>query len=131
MEFKYCKSSQKFYKEIQPFSNSFVNQPTISIMDTTNNTPENNENVDGYKVPGDGNVPNSLAAPGNESFEENPNSVIHKKEEDIPGKEFNTGDKAFADSSKENFVKTASALHYGNDAEVHVDLHYKKPDGDR
>lgn len=131
MQFKYYKTSQKLYNEICHFSNSFVNQPTITTMNTTNNTPENNENVDGYKVPGDGNVPNSPGASGNESFEENPNAIMHKKEEDIPGKEFNIGDKAYSDSSKENFVKTVSALNYGNDAEVHVDLHYKKPDGDR
>jgi hypothetical protein len=105
-------------------------------MDTTNNEQDNNENVEGYKVPGDGNAPNSPPAPGNRSFEENPHHMTHKSQDDIPGKEFNIGDKAFFDSSKEDFVKTVSSHHHaqpGADSNraASVDLSYKKPDGDR
>jgi hypothetical protein len=91
-----------------------------------------NKNKEGYKVPGDGNAPNHLPEPGNQSFEENPNAMTHKSPDDIPGKEFNTGDKAFFDSSKEDFVKTVSSLHHATKEDIqNIDLHYKTPDGDR
>ena len=97
------------------------------------NSNEHNKNTEGYKVPGDGNAPNLSPPPGNRSFEENPDKVTHKSESDIPGKEFNIGDKAYFDSSKKDFVKTVSNHHHANEGEdLHrVDMHYKKPDGDR
>ena len=102
-------------------------------MENTNQTPKNNENVEGYKVPGDGNVPNSTPPAGNQSFEENPHAVTHKSADDIPGKEFNIGDKAFFDSSKSDYVKTVSNHHqiHPEDDLRQVDMRYKTPDGDR
>jgi hypothetical protein len=102
-------------------------------MENTNETPERNKDINGYKVEGDGNAPNPLhPEPGNRSFEENPHAVVHKDSDDIPGKEFNTGDKAFFDSSNEDFVKTVSALHHTiPDIDPNITLEDKKPDGDR
>ncbi len=102
-------------------------------MENSNETPEHNKNVEGYKVPGDGNVPNSSPEPRNQSFEDNPHKVVHKSPQDIPGKEFNTGDKAFFESSKKDFIKTVSSHHHANERDdlLHVDMNYKKPDGDR
>jgi len=103
-------------------------------MKNTIEVSQNNKNVEGYKVPGDGNAPNSPAVPGNKTFEEKSVLPEHQSEADIPGKEFNTGDKAFFDSSKEDFVETVSRFHHANlDSKKNndVDLSYKKPDGDR
>lgn len=83
-------------------------------MDTPGKNPENNENTQGYKVPGDGNVPNEMPAPRNRSFEENPHAVTRKSTDEIPGTEFNTGDKAFHDSSKKDYVETVSSMHHAN-----------------
>jgi len=96
------------------------------------NESERNKDIRGYKVEGDGNAPNPLPAPGNHSFEENPHAVVHKDLNDIPGKEFNIGDKAFFDSSKEDFVRTVSAMHHAApDVDPNITLDEKKPDGDR
>lgn len=101
-------------------------------MKNSEDKSTHNENVEGYKVTGDGNASNHLPEPGNQSFEENPHSMTHKSAEDIPGKEFNIGDKAFFDSSKEDFVKTVSSLHHATTADIsNIDLNYKTPDGDR
>lgn len=100
-------------------------------MENTHDAHNRNENVEGYKVTGDGNVPNDLPQPGNRSFEENPHAMTHKSEADIPGQEFNIGDKAYHDSSNEDFVKTVSSLHHANTDRSHIDLSYKTPDGDR
>ena len=102
-------------------------------MENTDQTPHNNENVEGYKVPGDGNVPNTSPPAGNQSFEENPHAVVHKNPDDIPGKEFNIGDKAYFDSSKKDFVKTVSNHHsiHSEKNLRNIDMHYKTPDGDR
>lgn len=100
-------------------------------MEDRHEAHDHNENVEGYKVTGDGNAPNHLPPPGNQSFEENPHAMTHKSEDDIPGKEFNTGDKAFHDSSKEDFIKTVSSLHHAVPDKKSLDLSYKKPDGDR
>lgn len=95
-------------------------------------TPKNNREVEGYKVPGDGNLPNESPEPGNQTFEENPAHPVQKDAADIPGQEFNLNDKAYFDSSKEDFVKTVSQLHHAHpDLNTEVDLSYKKPDGDR
>lgn len=103
-------------------------------MDYPNYQGKHNKNVEGYKVPGDGNAPNGLPEPGNGSFVENPHAVQHKSPDDIPGKEFNTGDKAFFDSSSKDFVKTVSSLHHAgedDDSETRIDMQFKTPDGDR
>lgn len=101
-------------------------------MNNTEKMPENNDHVEGYKVPGDGNVPNEMPEGRNQTFEDNPDKPVHKSEDDIPGKEFNTGDKAFFDSSKKDFVKTVSNhKHASLEIDTNVDLSYKKPDGDR
>ena len=101
-------------------------------MENTEKSPSHNKNVEGYKVPGDGNVPNAPAFPGNKSFDENSHKTTHKSPEDIPGKEFNIGDKAYADSSKEDFVKTVSNYkHADKPVSPNGDLRFKKPDGDR
>ena len=101
-------------------------------MENRPETPENNKNVEGYKVPGDGNAPNRMPEPGNKSFEENPHHVTHLSEDDIPGKEFNIGDKAYSQSSKSDFIETVSKHNHASpDDGIHVDLHYKTPDGDR
>jgi hypothetical protein len=105
-------------------------------MESKGRTPEHNANEQGYKVTGDGNVPNEAASPGNRSFEENPHAITPKSAQDIPGTEFNTGDKAFHDSSKDNFVKTVSNHHHAepesnSNSGINVDMSYKKPDGDR
>lgn len=105
-------------------------------MESKGKTPEHNAHEQGYKVTGDGNVPNDISAAGNRSFQENPHAVRDKSTQDIPGTEFNTGDKAFHDSSKQDFVKTVSSLHHGEPeidpgADFRVDMHYKTPDGDR
>lgn len=104
-------------------------------MDYPNYEGKHNKNVDGYKVPGDGNAPNHSGKPGNESFEENPNAMVHKSPDDIPGKEFNTGDKAFHDSSQEDFVPTISKFLHANEddtaSDMRIDMQFKTPDGDR
>ena len=102
-------------------------------MEYPNYEGKHNKKVDGYKVPGDGNAPNSQPKPGNESFEENPNAMTHKSPDDIPGKAFNTGDKAFHDSSTADFTPTVSNfLHANNDdSDLDIDMDFKKPDGDR
>lgn len=105
-------------------------------MESKGRTPEHNANEQGYKVTGDGNVPNEAATPGNRSFDENPHAITPKSAQDIPGTEFNTGDKAFHDSSKDDFVKTISSLHHGEPEiepgdDLRVDMRYKTPDGDR
>lgn len=101
-------------------------------MENDQKAPENNWETEGYKVPGDGNVPNELPEGGNQTFEENPAKPVHKDENDITGKEYNIGDKAFFDSSKEDFVKTVSNFkHAISEVNPNVDLSYKKPDGDR
>jgi hypothetical protein len=84
-------------------------------------------------VPGDGNVPNEMPQGENRTFEENPHKPVHKDEDDVPGKEFNTGDKAYFDSSKKDFIKTVSNHKHASPPEIdtNVDLSYKKPDGDR
>jgi len=124
-------------KQFAPEADSFVTTNLIAtLMDYPITQPENNEDKDGYKVPGDGNVPNASAKPSNHSFDENPHAMIHKIESDIPGNEFNTGDKAFHDSSKKNFIETVSKMHHANpetrsNLNIQVDMSYKKPDGDR
>lgn len=105
-------------------------------MESTGKKPEHNANEQGYKVTGDGNIPNEAATPGNRSFDENPHTITPKSAQDIPGTEFNTGDKAFHDSSKHDFVKTVSNHHHAepeNNAalDINVDMSYKTPDGDR
>lgn len=100
-------------------------------MDYPNYEGKHNKDKDGYKVPGDGNAPNVGGKPGNESFEENPKSPTHKSPDDIPGKEFNTGDKAFHDSSKEDFTRTTSNFLHADDSHVEIDMNGKTPDGDR
>ena len=80
-----------------------------------NRNPDGNENVEGYKVEGDGNAPNNPPQPRNESFGQNPHSESQKSENDIPGKEFNINDKAHNDSSKEDFVKTVSKMHHADE----------------
>ncbi len=101
-------------------------------MESSEKMPENNKEVEGYKVPGDGNIPNELPQGENKTFEENSAKPVHKDENDIPGKEFNSNDKAYFDSSKEDFVKTVSNFkHASREIDPNVDLSYKKPDGDR
>ncbi|MFT3795699.1 hypothetical protein [Flavobacterium sp.] len=105
-------------------------------MDYPNYKGKHNKNTDGYKVPGDGNAPNHMEVqPGNGSFEPNPNAMEHKSPGDIPGQQFNTGDKAFFDSSSADFVRTVSALHHADetdaDSELRIDMQFKTPDGDR
>ena len=106
-------------------------------MDYPNYEGKHNKNVEGYKVPGDGNAPNHSAKPGNESFEENPHAMTHKGPDDVPGKQFNIGDKAYHDSSQSDFTPTISnflqAEHHKNDVEsdLRIDMQFKKPDGDR
>jgi len=105
-------------------------------METEKSPQDNNQNVEGYKVPGDGNAPNSPPPAGNRSFEENPHHIEHLGEDDIPGKEFNIGDKAYFDSSKEDFIKTVSSLHHAQpepdeNRKDNINLSNKKPDGDR
>lgn len=104
-------------------------------MDYPNYEGKHNKNTDGYKVPGDGNAPNRPAKPGNESFEENPYGMTHKSPDDIPGKEFNIGDKAFHDSSEEDFVPTISKFLHADeedtDSDFRIDMQFKRPDGDR
>ena len=80
-----------------------------------NSTKGNNPEIDGYKVQGDGNAPNLTNPPKaeNRTFEKNPNAAP-KPKSDIPGKEFNLNDKAYHDSSKEDFVKTVSAVHHAD-----------------
>lgn len=101
-------------------------------MENTHDQPDRNQDVAGYKIPGDGNAPNAIPPPGNRSFEENPHAVIHKNPNDIPGAEFNIGDKAYFDSTKTDFIKTVSSHHH---AEPEIDqnayLKEHKPDGDR
>lgn len=98
---------------------------------------ENNKNKDGYKVTGDGNAPNSGAKPGNESFSENPHSLLHDKENDIPEQLYNINDKAYHDSSKEDFTFTVSNFLHAHQTEeddasdLRVDMQFKTPDGDR
>ncbi len=107
-------------------------------MDYPNYEGKHNANRDGYKVPGDGNAPNhpDLRA-GNESFQDNPNAVAHKSPDDIPGQEFNIGDKAFHDSSKADFTPTISNFLHAEsqpdegDSEYRIDMQFKSPDGDR
>ena len=74
-----------------------------------------NSNVDGYKVEGDGNAPNRPPAPGNASFDPNPAAAEPHISTDIPGQEFNINDKAYADSSKKDFVKTVSAMQHADE----------------
>ncbi|WP_309642542.1 hypothetical protein [Flavobacterium sp.] len=102
-------------------------------MENTQKTPENNSNVEGYKVPGDGNAPNVMPAGGNQTFEENAEKRLRKDNADVPGMEFNIGDKANFDSSKEDFIKTVSNHNHASPLgiDTNVDLSYKKPDGDR
>jgi len=103
-------------------------------MESKGRTPQNNAKAQGYKVAGDGNVPNTAATPGNRSFNGNPHAVTSKSAQDMPGTEFNTGDKAFHDSSKLDFVKTVSNHHHTEpepDSGINVDMRYKTPDGDR
>ncbi len=100
-------------------------------MSAINHKPENNKDKQGYKVPGDGNVPNIPDAPGNKTFEENSFLAEHRTEEDIPGKKFNIGDKAHFESSKEDFVKTVSNSHSGDSEILESKINKKKPDGDR
>ena len=106
-------------------------------MDNTNHDTENNKNKEGYKVIGDGNAPNCPAQPGNESFNDNPHAVIHTKDADIPGKEFNINDKAYHDSSKEDFTPTISNFLHANQtpeddaSDIRIDMQFKTPDGDR
>jgi hypothetical protein len=83
-------------------------------METHEENPEHDPKKDGYKIPGDGNPPNDPPLPGNESFEPNPNAETQKDPSDIPGKEFNINDKAYFDSSKEDFVETVSKLRHIN-----------------
>lgn len=112
--------------------NSFVSQPNHIIMENTNKMPENNSNTEGYKVPGDGNVPNELPEGENRTFEENHRRPLHTDEKDIPGQQFNINDKAYFDSSKEDFIKTVSNhKHASPKINTNVDLSYKTPDGDR
>ncbi|SCX80190.1 hypothetical protein [Flavobacterium caeni] len=104
-------------------------------MDYPNYKGQRNKNTDGYKVPGDGNQPNKIdMVPGNESFAENPHAMTHKTAEDIPGQQYDTGDKAFHDSSKADFSLTVSNfVHAGSQAntESTSDGQAKAPDGDR
>lgn len=105
------------------------------IMDYPDYTSNHNKGVDGYKIPGDGNAPNAMAKPGNASFDENPHAMTSKNPEDQIGQEFNTGDKAFHDSSAHDFVKTVSSLHHASpedeDYEQRILMQFKTPDGDR
>ena len=80
-----------------------------------NRNQDGNENVEGYKVEGDGNTPNSTPKPRNESFERNPALETFKSAHDIPGKEFNINDKAYNDSSKADYVKTVSKMHHADE----------------
>ena len=115
----------------------FEKTKNAEIMDYPNYEGKHNKNVDGYKVPGDGNAPNNQPQPGNDSFEENPHTMTHKSPDDIPGKEFNTGDKAFHDSSKADFTPTVSNFLHAESAnddsetEYRIDMQFKTPDGDR
>lgn len=84
-------------------------------MDTRNESENDNRQVDGYKIPGDGNAPNTPPQPGNESFEPNPDAVKDKDSSDIPGKQFNINDKAYFDSSQKDYVKTVSAMHHADE----------------
>lgn len=130
--FEYCKISNELCNKFGTQYDSFVKHQNQNIMETPRDTSHHNKNIEGYKVPGDGNERNDLPQPGNKSFEENPNAMTHKSQDDIPGKEFNTGDKAFFDSSKEDFVKTVSSLHHATPTNLkNIDLAHKTPDGDR
>ncbi len=100
-------------------------------MSAINHKPENNKDKQGYKVPGDGNVPNIPDGPGNKTFEEHSFLPEHQTEDDIPGKEFNIGDKAHFDSSKEDFVKTVSNFKSSKTDETAFKTNPRKPDGDR
>lgn len=106
-------------------------------MDYPNYEGKHNKDVDGYKVPGDGNAPNHSAQPGNGSFERNPNAVEHKDPSDIPGQQFNTGDKAFFDSSEADYTPTVSKFLHAEaqpdetDSDYRIDMQFKSPDGDR
>lgn len=104
-------------------------------MDYPNYEGKHNKNTEGYKVPGDGNAPNHMGQPGNDSFEENPHAMVRKSPDDIPGQEFNTGDKAFHDSSREDFVPTISKFLHAEDdhtdSDMCIDMQFKTPDGDR
>ena len=132
MAAEYCKNWNFIHKANVVYRDNFVKTKNY-IMENLQGTPERNENVEGYKIPGDGNAPNSLPQPGNKSFEENPHAAEHKNKDDIPGKEFNIGDKAFFDSSKEDFVKTVSMYHHASPEQERrsADPLNKKPDGDR
>ena len=90
-------------------------------MDKHIENPEKDPEKDGYKVPGDGNPPNDPPKPGNQSFEENPNSVTTKSEKDIPGKAFNQNDKAYNDSTKADFVETVSKMNHANGENLKLD----------
>jgi len=85
-------------------------------METSDKNAGRNKDIDGYKVEGDGNAPNitNPPVPENRTFEQNPDQVVRKSEEDIPGKEFNINDKAYFESSKEDFVKTVSSVHHAD-----------------
>jgi hypothetical protein len=103
---------------IYNLSDSFGRQPLKRYaMTDFDKNPGRNENIDGYKVEGDGNAPNTSnpPKPGNKSFEKNPDAVTEKSEKNIPGKEFNINDKAYFDSSKEDFVQTVSKMHHANE----------------
>lgn len=104
-------------------------------METKNDHSQNhNKNIDGYKVTNDGNAPNIPPRPGNGSFEDNPNAMTSKSRDDVPGREFNTGDKAFHDSSKADFTLTLSNFLHAGDAgesDLRIDMQFKTPDGDR
>jgi hypothetical protein len=53
-------------------------------MESKGRTPQNNAKAQGYKVTGDGNVPNTAATPGNRSFNGNPHAVTSKSAQDMP-----------------------------------------------
>lgn len=107
-------------------------------MDYPNYEGKHNKDTDGYKVPGDGNAPNKIDAhPRNASFEENPHAMTHKRADDIPGQQFNTGDKAFHDSSRADYTPTVSNFLHAesqpddDDSDYRIDMQFKSPDGDR
>lgn len=106
-------------------------------METKKDHPQNhNKNIDGYKVPDDGNAPNTPPQSGNGSFENNPHSMTPKSPDAIPGKQFNTGDKAFHDSSEADFTPTVSNFLHADDSDdeasdLRIDMQFKTPDGDR
>ena len=96
-------------------------------MTTSDKSAGRNKNIDGYKVEGDGNAPNvtNPPVPENRSFEQNPHAVVKKDENDVPGKEFNINDKAYFDSSKEDFVKTVSSMHHADEDFLTTDTNDK------